>query len=113
MQTPGIELRPILIMTAPGHHHFNQVFYTDVRIPLSNVVGEVNDGWNVAMSTLGFERGTAGMLENIRYGAVVERLVDMARQPLGASALENDDIGPRMAQPPPAVQALRAIPNPI
>src|SRR3546814_12162741 len=73
MQTPGIELRPILIMTAPGHHHFNQVFYTDVRIPLSNVVGEVNDGWNVAMSTLGFERGTAGMLENIRYGAVVQR----------------------------------------
>src|SRR3546814_13168484 len=82
-------------MTAPGHHHFNQVFYTDVRIPLSNVVGEVNDGWNVAMSTLGSERGTAGMRENIRYGAVVERLVDMARQRLGASATVMDDIGPR------------------
>src|SRR3546814_3464585 len=107
MQTPGIELRPILIMTAPGHHHFNQVFYTDVRIPLSNVVGEVNDGWNVAMSTLGFERGTAGMLENIRYGAVVERLVDMARQRLGASALENDDIGQRLAKLRAAVPAVR------
>ena len=109
MQTPGIELRPILIMTAPGHHHFNQVFYTDVRIPLSNVVGEVNDGWNVAMSTLGFERGTAGMLENIRYGAVVERLVDMARQRLGASALENDDIGQRLAQLRAEVTAVRAM----
>src|SRR3546814_19130210 len=91
MQTPGIELRPILIMTAPGHHHFNQVFYTDVRIPLSNAVGEVTDGWNVAMSTLGFESGTAGMVVTLRYGAVVDRLADMARQRLDASELENDD----------------------
>lgn len=109
MTTPGIELRPILIMTAPDHHHFNQVFYTDVRIPLSNVVGEVNDGWNVAMSTLGFERGTAGMLENIRYGAVVEKLVDMARERLGPAALEHDDIGQRLAQLRAEVTAVRAM----
>src|SRR3546814_19738371 len=61
------------------------------------------------MSTLGFERGTAGMLENIRYGAVVERLVDMARQRLGASALENDDIGQRLAQLRAEVTAVRAM----
>ena len=98
MNTPGIELRPILIMTAPGHHHFNQVFYNDVRIPLSNVVGEVNDGWNVAMSTLGFERGTASMSEQITYGVHLEKLIDMARQRFGAQALEHDEIGQRLAQ---------------
>src|SRR3546814_1017513 len=49
------------------------------------------------------------MLENIRYGAVVERLVDMARQHLGASALENDDIGQRLAQLRAEVTAVRAM----
>jgi alkylation response protein AidB-like acyl-CoA dehydrogenase len=109
MRTPGIELRPILIMTAPGHHHFNQVFYTDVRIPLSNVVGEVNDGWNVAMSTLGFERGTASMLEQIRYGKVVERLIEMARERDGNRSLDYDELGQRLAQLRAEVTAVRAM----
>ncbi len=98
MKTPGIELRPINIMTAPGHHHFNQVFYTDVRIPLTNVVGEVNDGWNVAMSTLGFERGTASMSEQIRFGVVLEKLIKLAEERLGPGVLEHDEIGARLAQ---------------
>jgi len=98
MNTPGIELRPILIMTQPGHHHFNQVFYNDVRIPLANVVGEINDGWNVAMSTLGFERGTAGMSEQITYGVLLEKLIDMARERFGDAAIEHDEIGQRLAQ---------------
>lgn len=109
MTSPGIELRPILIMTAPGHHHFNQVFYTDVRIPLSNVVGEVNDGWNVAMSTLGFERGTASMSEQIRYGAILEKLIEIARERFGNRRLEYDEIGARLAQLRAETQAVRAM----
>jgi alkylation response protein AidB-like acyl-CoA dehydrogenase len=109
MTTPGIELRPINIMTAPGHHHFNQVFYTDVRIPLSNVVGEVNDGWNVAMSTLGFERGTASISEQIRYGQVVEKLIELARERLGNAVLEHDEIGARLAQLRAEYAAMRAM----
>ena len=109
MRSPGIELRPILIMTAPGHHHFNQVFYTDVRIPLSNVVGEVNDGWNVAMSTLGFERGTASMSEQIRYGAILEKLIEIARERFGKQVLEYDEIGARLAQLRAETQAVRAM----
>ena len=54
MDLPGIEVRPITTMT--GVPSFNEVFFTDVRIPASNLVGEVNDGWRLAKVTLGNER---------------------------------------------------------
>jgi 3-oxochol-4-en-24-oyl-CoA dehydrogenase len=54
MDTPGIEIRPIIEMT--GGHTFNEVFFTDVRIPHANLVGEVDDGWRLAKVTLGNER---------------------------------------------------------
>ena len=54
MTVPGIEIRPITEMT--GGHTFNEVFFTDVRIPAENVVGELNDGWRLAKVTLGNER---------------------------------------------------------
>ncbi len=54
MATPGIEMTPIVEMT--GAHNFNQVFFTDVRIPDANRVGEVNKGWSLAKVTLGNER---------------------------------------------------------
>jgi len=55
------------------------VFYDDVRIPLTNVVGEVDGGWTVAMATLGFERGTAFISEQIRLGRRVDELVQLQR----------------------------------
>ena len=54
MNLPGIEVRPIKEMT--GGATFNEVFFTDVRIPHANVVGEVNDGWRLARVTLSNER---------------------------------------------------------
>ena len=54
MRTPGVEVRPLVQMT--GTHEFNEVFFTDVRIPAANVVGDVNDGWRLAKVTLGNER---------------------------------------------------------
>jgi alkylation response protein AidB-like acyl-CoA dehydrogenase len=54
MDTPGIEIRPIIEMT--GSHTFNEVFFTDVRIPHENLVGDVNRGWGLAKVTLGNER---------------------------------------------------------
>lgn len=54
MSTPGIEMTPIVEMT--GAHNFNQVFFTDARIPDANRVGEVNKGWALAKVTLGNER---------------------------------------------------------
>jgi alkylation response protein AidB-like acyl-CoA dehydrogenase len=54
MDAPGIEIRPIIEMT--GAHTFNEVFFTDVRIPAENLVGDVNDGWRLAKVTLSNER---------------------------------------------------------
>lgn len=63
MDLPGIEIRPITEMT--GGHTFNEVFFTDVRIPAENLVGDLNDGWRLAKVTLGNERvslSTGGVL---------------------------------------------------
>jgi alkylation response protein AidB-like acyl-CoA dehydrogenase len=58
MATPGIDVRPLRQMT--GGSSFNEVFLTDVRIPAANVMGEVNEGWRVTMTTLGHERSMSG-----------------------------------------------------
>lgn len=63
MDSPGIEIRNITNIA--GAKSFNEVFFTDVRIPHDNVVGEVNDGWRLAKVTLGNERvslSTGGVL---------------------------------------------------
>lgn len=63
MDAPGIEIRTITEMT--GGHTFNEVFFTDVRIPAANLVGDLNDGWRLAKVTLGNERvslSTGGVL---------------------------------------------------
>ena len=58
MSTPGIDVRPLRQIT--GTAHFNEVFLTDVRIPISQVVGEINRGWGVTMTTLTSERTLIG-----------------------------------------------------
>jgi len=77
MTSPGIDIRPIRMLQ--GVEHFCEVFYDDVRIPLTQVVGRVDDGWSVAMSTLGFERGTAFMQAQTELSRTVERLIELAR----------------------------------
>jgi alkylation response protein AidB-like acyl-CoA dehydrogenase len=63
MKTPGITIRPLINMA--GRHGFNEVFFDNVRVPVSNRVGEENRGWYVGMATMDFERsalsGSAGL----------------------------------------------------
>lgn len=68
MATPGIEVRPLRQIT--GHAHFNETFLTDVRIPVEGVVGDVNGGWGVTLTTLLNERaliagGAAGQWDQV------------------------------------------------
>jgi alkylation response protein AidB-like acyl-CoA dehydrogenase len=77
MKTPGITVRPLVQMT--GASGFNEVFFEDVRVPKKNLVGEKNNGWQVAITTLMFERNGAGgggggmMHELVRLAHSVER----------------------------------------
>jgi len=56
MDTPGIEVRPLVDMT--GSANFNEVFFTDVRVPKDQIVGQRGQGWQVANAILGHERGS-------------------------------------------------------
>lgn len=73
MDTPGITVRPIRTMA--GVLKYCEVFYDDVRIPLKNVVGGLNNGWATAMSTLSFERGTAALALLIGLTIKIEKLL--------------------------------------
>jgi alkylation response protein AidB-like acyl-CoA dehydrogenase len=77
MGLPGITVRPLRQMT--GGTTFNEVFFDDVRLPGSAVLGEVGDGWRAMMTTLAFER--AGAAEGLGFGGteLVDRLVVTAR----------------------------------
>lgn len=86
MRAPGITVRPIANMA--GETHFAEVFYDDVRIPLSNVVGGLHNGWATAMTTLGFERKTAAMALQLDLSVRVERLIAEAGAAPGSALAE-------------------------
>src|SRR5690606_18260840 len=99
ISTPGIEVRPI--RTIDGEAEFAEVFYDDVRIPLTNVVGGVGNGWSVAMSTLAFERGTAFTANQVRLASLVDELIEIARKQPGPDgrrpAIADDEIAASLA----------------
>ena len=111
MHSPGIDVRPIESMDRESE--FCEVFYDDVRIPLSNVVGELNSGWRVAMSTLSFERGTAFTAGQVRLASTVEHLIELAGQRPGplrrGTARADESLAVRLATARAEVAALRAM----
>ncbi len=78
MRQPGIEVRPIRMIS--GESEFNEVFYTDAVAAKDDVVGGINNGWAVAMTLLGFERGEAAAVNPIRFQAEVDRLFLLANE---------------------------------
>jgi len=94
METPGIECRPIRDMA--GEEMFNEVFFTDARVPLDCRLGGEGEGWQVAMGTLGFERvGIAGQLSIL--GADLRALVEATRS-VNPDALADPSIQDRLAE---------------
>jgi len=75
MRTPGITIRPLVEMT--GVAWFNEVFFDDVRVPRANVIGELNQGWTIAITTLAHERG--GAAPHARLGRELQDVFALAR----------------------------------
>ncbi|MET7650120.1 acyl-CoA dehydrogenase family protein [Streptomyces sp. NPDC005486] len=77
LDQPGVEVRPFRMMS--GQLHFNEVFFDGARTRADLVVGGVDNGWTVAQSLLGVERGEEAATNPILFRAEVERLVELAR----------------------------------
>lgn len=107
MHSPGIDVRPLRQIT--GDPEFNEIFFSDVRVPRANVLGEINDGWRVAMTTLLHERGTLGFALTARLEVLVRKLVATAkeRRSDGVIPMEDPLIRDRIAQQWIELQALR------
>jgi alkylation response protein AidB-like acyl-CoA dehydrogenase len=78
MDQPGVEVRPIKMIS--GDSEFNEVFFTDARCRKGDVVGEVNGGWAVAMTLLGYERGEAAATFPLMFRTELDRLVTLAKE---------------------------------
>jgi alkylation response protein AidB-like acyl-CoA dehydrogenase len=78
MRQPGVDVRPIRMIS--GESEFNEVFFTDAVCPRHEVVGGVNNGWAVAMTLLGYERGASAATTPIRFQGELDRLVALARE---------------------------------
>ena len=100
MTLPGVEVRPLVTIT--GEREFNEIFFDDVRVPRDALLGPLNEGWKVAMTTLAYERGGVAAL-HLRVRKKVQRLLELART-------TNVDTGGRTAADVPAVrQALARV----
>jgi len=77
MQSPGITVRPLKQIT--GNSEFNETFFDNVRVPKQNLVGELNEGWRVAMTTLTYERGISSLATQVRIKQQLDTMVEYAR----------------------------------
>ncbi|MGE0534581.1 MAG: acyl-CoA dehydrogenase [Pirellulales bacterium] len=91
MQSPGIEVRPLRMMS--GDSAFNEVFFTDVRVPVEEVLGEVNGGWPVAITALANERANLGAGVYAMFKRSLEALIERAKAPrAGRSPAASDPL---------------------
>src|SRR5580698_8761425 len=89
MKSPGVEVRPLRQMT--GESEFNEIFFRDVRVSVANVLGKVNDGWNVAVSTLMYERGSYGARLHLIFKRNITRLIELSRKFVGNGKPASED----------------------
>lgn len=96
MRTPGITIRPLVQMT--GEADFNEVFYENVRVPRENLVGELNQGWQVSIATLMYERVSGGTRHPVER--TITELVDLSRaiEFQGLPAAQHPYVRQRLAQ---------------
>ena len=110
MRAPGIDIKPIRTMLQD--EHVNLVFYDDMRVPVANVVGEINKGWSTALSTLSFERGLGFIGDQLDLYERVCRAIDLAgkvRLETGKLAIDDDGIAQKLAALKADALAIRAM----
>jgi alkylation response protein AidB-like acyl-CoA dehydrogenase len=91
MKTPGITCRPLPELTDPDHADFNEVFFSDVEVPVNQRLGEENRGWAVSQGSLRHERGMLWISNVTSLERTVDGLVRLGRQPDGAGGVYGDD----------------------
>jgi alkylation response protein AidB-like acyl-CoA dehydrogenase len=96
MRTPGIVCRPLPELTDPEHADFNEVFFTDVEVPLENLLGELNAGWAVSQGSLRHERGMLWIMNVSKMEHTVQALTRLAARDDGKGGRLGDD--PRLAE---------------
>jgi alkylation response protein AidB-like acyl-CoA dehydrogenase len=111
MKQPGITVRPIREIT--GESTFNETFFDAARTPAENIVSQPGEGWKVAMTTLGFERGVSTLATQMAFRAELETLIatavenGAARNPLIRQRLAEAYIGLKIMR----YSALRMLTN--
>jgi len=90
LRTPGVTVRPLKQMT--GTAEFNEIFLDEVRIPHANVIGEPNDGWHVAVTTLMNERKSIGSIGGGKRSSLPNRLAELGRTHGTIGAVERQRI---------------------
>ena len=96
MKTPGVEVRPIITMD--GGHEVNETWFTDVKVPVANLVGKENEGWTYAKYLLAHERtGIAGVARSKKG---IERLREIASVELdqGQPIIRNPDFAKKISE---------------
>ncbi len=98
MQTPGITVSPLQMMS--GDSGFNEMFFTNVRVPVSAVIGNVNEGWNVAITALANERANLGTGLYVVFKRNLDAIIDQAHKLKrgGRAVIADPVIRQRLAQ---------------
>jgi alkylation response protein AidB-like acyl-CoA dehydrogenase len=110
MRTPGITIRPLKQIS--GESEFNETFFDDVRVPIANLVGELNGGWRIAMTTLAYERGPEDALgRQIRFKQELDELLRTAStlKRGGSTAIENPALRQKLGKSVIELEVMRLI----
>src|ERR671932_201624 len=107
MHSPGVEVRPLKQIT--GSSEFAEVFFTNVSVPADNIIGQEGQGWELAQTTLGYERGGSVLARVTRHQANMRRLVDVTRELRrdGLPALEDPVVRQKLGRMVVEVAVLR------
>jgi alkylation response protein AidB-like acyl-CoA dehydrogenase len=107
MSAPGVEVRPMTQIT--GHAEFSELFLEDVVVPRENLLGQLGDGWKIAMHTLGHERGTAALPRQVKLRTWLDRAVSLAarRELDGRPLLDDGEAQTALARALIGIEVLR------